>query len=72
MTRGSGVTQPSVTKGPLGDTGNPDKGPPGKTPGGYRGGVDGGMGGSDFALIALFRIRLALFTLTFLLARFLS
>lgn len=45
MTRGSGVTQPSVTKGPLGDTGNPDKGPPGKTPGGYRGGVDGGMGG---------------------------
>lgn len=27
------------------------------------------MGGSDFALIALFRIRLALFTLTFLLAR---
>lgn len=44
MTRGSGVTQPSVTKGPLGDTGNPDKGPPGKTPGGYRGGVRG-MGG---------------------------
>ena len=42
MTRGSGVTQPSVTKGPLGDTGNPDKGPPGKTPGGYRGGGRGG------------------------------
>lgn len=44
MTRGSGVTQPSVTKGPLGDTGNPDKGPPGKTPGGYRGGA-GAWGG---------------------------
>lgn len=56
----------------MGDTGNPDKGPPGKTPGGHRGGVGGGMGGSDFALIALFRIRLALFTLTFLLARSLS
>ena len=45
MTRGSGVTQPSVTKGPLGDTGNPDKGPPGKTPGGHRGGVGGAWGG---------------------------
>lgn len=47
------------------------KAPQERPPGGI-GGVAWGMGGSDFALIALFRIRLALFTLTFLLARFLS
>ncbi len=41
------------------------------TPGGI-GGDRWGHGGANFALIALFRIRLALFTLTFLLARSLS
>lgn len=72
MTRGSGGTQPSVTQGPLVTQAQLTKKAPQERPPGGIGGDRWGHGGANFALIALFRIRLALFPLTFLLARSLS